>query len=151
VSQVAIANDLFTLSDPPVLIGGRCTRCSAYTFPVRDGCPRCGSDSVERHELGSRGTLYSWTSQGFPPKLPFRGEALLKDPFEPWFVGLVEVEGKLRVEGWLVGVQQDEIEFGMPVRVVLATVRTDDSGDEVVTYAFAPDGPADAERNSSRG
>ena len=139
MSRVAIADDLFTQSDSPTLIGGRCIRCSAYTFPHRDGCPRCGGDAVERHELGSRGTLYSWTSQGFPPKQPFRGEFLVKDPFEPWFVGLVEVEGKLRVEALLVGCTQDEIRFGMPLRLVVVPFRTDESGDEVVTYAFTPE------------
>ncbi len=135
-----IAEDLFTQSEQPALLGGRCSECGAYTFPVRDGCPRCGAAAVERCELGSRGTLYSWTSQGFPPKAPFRGEWASRDKFAPWYVGLVEIPDTLRIEALLVGVEEKELEFDMPVRLVLTPFRTDpDTGDEIVTFAFTPE------------
>lgn len=140
MGRTAIAEDLFSLSDAPVLLGGRCRSCSALAFPLRAGCPRCGADDVERTELGDRGTLYSWTSQGFPPKAPFRGEWAYADgEFRPWLVGLVELAG-LRVESLLVGVTPDQVRIGMPLRLVLVPFRTDEeSGDEVTTFAFTPD------------
>lgn len=140
MGRAAIAEDLFTLSDDPVLLGGRCRSCAALTFPARAGCPRCGADDVDRIELGDRGTLYSWTSQGFPPKAPFRGEWAFADgQFRPWLVGLVELPG-LRVESLLVGLTPDDVRIGMELRVVLVPFRTDEeSGDEILTFAFTPD------------
>jgi uncharacterized OB-fold protein len=142
VSRVPIAEGLFTLDDQPTLLGGRCSECGAYTFPVREGCPRCGASAVEPCELGGAGTLYSWTSQGFAPKAPFRGEWASRDGFAPWYVGLVEIPDTLRVEALLVGVQDEkDLEFDMPVRLVLTPFRNDpETGDEVVTFAFAPAG-----------
>jgi uncharacterized OB-fold protein len=83
--------------------------------------------------------LWTWTSQGFAPKEPFDGTIGPGGLEVPWFVGLVEIPGELRVEGLLVGVSEDEIEIGMPVRLVVVPWRTDDEGREVVTFAFTPD------------
>ncbi len=140
MGRAAIAEDLFTLSDAPVLLGGRCTQCEAVTFPVRTGCPRCGADAVERTELGDRGTLWTWTSQGFLPKAPFRGEWASASDFQPWVVGLVEIPGKVRVEALVVGVTPETVQIGMPLRLVLVPFRTDpETGEQVVTFAFEPE------------
>lgn len=139
MGRAPIAEDLFTLSDTPVLLGGRCPRCEALTFPVRTGCPRCGGDTVERTELGDRGTLHTWTSQGFLPKAPFRGEWASVEDFTPWVVGLVEIPGKIRVESMLVGVTPDDVRIGMELQLVLVPFRTDEAtGDDIVTFAFTP-------------
>ena len=140
MGRTAIADDLFTLSESPALLGGRCTRCEALTFPRRAGCPRCGAEAVERTELGDRGTLWTWTSQGFLPKAPFRGEWATSADFVPWVVGLVEIPGSLRVEAMLVGVTPETVRIGMPLRLVLVPFRTDaETGEQVVTFAFEPD------------
>ena len=152
MSRVPIAEDLFTLSDEPTLLGGVCGTCGAYTFPIREGCPRCGATAVTRCELGRRGTLYSWTSQGFVPKAPFRGEWGSREVFEPWYVGLVEIPDTLRVEALLVDVQEKDLAFDMPLRLVLTPFRTDpETGDEIVTFAFTPDSGAVAGEGTGRG
>ena len=144
-----IAEGLFTWpSEEPQLIGRRCGACGAVTFPARGGCGRCGSTELEQHLLGRRGILWTWTSQGFPPKAPFTGNATFSLDTVPWFVGLVELPGELRVESLLVGVTQEALEFGMPLRLVVVPFRTDDDGREVVTFAFTPDVPD--EQSSSR-
>ena len=92
--------------------------------------------------LGDRGTLYSWTSQGFPPKAPFRGEFGAKEGFTPWLIGLVEIPGMLRVEALLSDISEGTVAIGMPLRLVLVPFRTDaETGLEIVTFAFAPDFP----------
>ena len=56
---------------------------------------------METVELAPRGTLWTWTIQGFPPKAPpYVGET---DParFEPFGVGYVELPGQLKVEARL--------------------------------------------------
>jgi len=47
--------------------------------------------------LPRRGTLVSWTTQGFPPGLPYKGPTG-KD-FVPFGVGLVQLDDVIRVEG----------------------------------------------------
>jgi uncharacterized OB-fold protein len=135
-----IAEGLFTWpSDEPRLIGGRCGACGALSFPVRTGCARCGSTDVTQHELGSRGTLWTWTSQGFVPKEPFAGNVGTGPDALPWYVGLVELPGELRVESLLVDVSEDILRIGMPVRLVVVPFRRDEDGDELLTFAFTPD------------
>jgi uncharacterized OB-fold protein len=135
-----IADGLFTWPDPdPSLIGGRCDECGRFTFPLRSGCPFCGATAVQRQLLDRQGTLWSWTSQGFLPKPPFAGQAA-KDPerFQPWFVGLIEIPGQLRVESILTDCQQDDLRIGRAMRLVLIPFRVEESGTEIMTFAFAP-------------
>ncbi len=133
-----IADDLFTWEDDdPRLIGSRCQVCGAYAFPARTGCAKCGATDMRRCELMSTGTLWTWTSQGFAPKAPFTG-TFMTEPFQPWYVGLVELPGQLRVESILTGCSQDTLRFGLPMRLVTLPFSSDGAGDEVVTFAFAP-------------
>jgi uncharacterized protein len=140
VASRPIAEGLFTWpDDEPSLIGARCRECGATTFPVRSGCPRCGATGLESCTLGRDGTLWTWTSQGFAPKAPFSGNLLAGGGnFTPWYVGLIEIPGQLRVEGLLVNVTEDTLKIGMPMRMVVVPFRVEDSGEEVVTFAFAP-------------
>ena len=87
--------------------------------------------------------MWSWTSQGFPPKAPFAGDLWTGPEFRPWFVGLVEIDGELRVEALLTGVTADSIRIGMRLDLIVVPFRRD-GDDEVVTFAFAP--AAEAER-----
>ncbi|MEU5879189.1 OB-fold domain-containing protein [Spirillospora sp. NPDC047279] len=141
MAPVPIADDLFTWPDEaPRLIGGRCGECGTFVFPLRTGCARCGATAVERTRLSRSGTLWTWTTQGFPPKAPFRGEFFGTDPFEPWLVGVVELPGELRIETLIVGCAQEDLSFGMPMRLVTMPFRTDEDGREIITFAFSPEG-----------
>lgn len=125
-------------SDRPTLIGGRCRTCGNYTFPVQSGCPRCAATDVEPVELGRRGTLWTWTVQGFPPKSPpYAGDT---DPatFQPFGVGYVELPGEVKVEARLTEADPSELRIGMEMELVAVPLSTDADGDEVVTFAFAP-------------
>ena len=90
--QVSINEFVLDLSgDSPRLIGGRCRDCGSHTFPVLSGCPRCAGFDMEEVKLSTKGTLWAWTVQGFPPKTPpYLGE---NDPetFAPFGVGYVEL------------------------------------------------------------
>jgi uncharacterized OB-fold protein len=139
MARQPIAEGLFTWpDDDPSLIGGCCLSCGAYTFPARAGCPNCGATTVETRMLKRTGTLWTWTTQGFVPKAPFTGTFFATDPFEPWFVGLIELPGQLRLESILVGCSQQTLRIGMPMRLVLMPFRSAGPGDEIVTFAFTP-------------
>jgi uncharacterized OB-fold protein len=107
-------------------------------FPTQSSCPRCASTDTEQVELDNHGTLWTWTIQGYPPKSPpYEGDA---DPktFQPFGVGYVELPGQVKVETRLTVADPDKLEIGMPMEMVLVPLRTDENGDEVVTFAFAP-------------
>jgi uncharacterized OB-fold protein len=108
------------------IVAGRCGACGAAIFPLRDRCPSCGGE-VERMLLPRRGTLWTWTIQGFEPKPPYVTDG---EEFEPYGVGYVEFDGLLRVEGRLT--RADGLAIGMPMEVI-AVERAGRT-----TYAFAP-------------
>lgn len=117
-------------SDGVRLIGSRCDECAAVSFPARGSCSRCSSERVSEHRLAQRGTLWGFTIQGFPPKAPYRGA---ETPFEPFGVGYVNLADEVLVESRLVATSPDELQNGMPMKLVLATL-----AGGLLTYAFAP-------------
>lgn len=134
--QVPFAPEVFTWpDDAPRLIGARCPRCSAVTFPAQVSCPRCGAVEMDRHLLPRRGTLWTWTTQEFLPKEPYAGGET-QATFRPYGIGLVQLGDEVRVEGRLTEADPQRLRIGMEMEVVVVPFRTDDDGTEVMTYAF---------------
>jgi uncharacterized OB-fold protein len=138
-ARVPVSEGVFTWpSDAPRLLGSRCRGCGNHMFPVQSGCPRCTGDETETVELSNRGTLWTWTVQGFPPKAPpYIGDA---DPetFEPFGVGYVELPDEVKVEARLTESDPARLRIGMEMELVIVPLATDDDGNEIVTFAFAP-------------
>lgn len=138
MAQVLIDDGVITSIDEPRLIGSRCDECGNHMFPQQGSCPRCTSTSTSPVELETGGTLWTWTVQGYPPKAPpYKGDA---DPktFQPFGVGYVELPGQVKVETRLTLADPDQLEIGMPMELTLVPLYTNDDGDEVMTFAFAP-------------
>lgn len=127
-----VDESLFASVDPVALKGSACADCDAHVFPALTSCPVCTGVDVREVALPTDGTVWSWTTQRFEPKAPFR-----TDGFTPFSIGYVDL-GPVIVEGWLVG--RTEWTIGEPVRLVLAKAWTEDDGTEVQTFAFAPAG-----------
>jgi uncharacterized protein len=92
---------------------------------------------MEERLLPRRGSLWTWTIQGFRPKSPpYRDD----DPesFEPYGVGYVELEGELIVEGRLTENEPERLQIGGQLEVTVVPLYTDTDGVEVLTYAFRP-------------
>ena len=133
MSPPAFAPDVFTWpAEEPQLIGGRCTECDAVTFPRTGSCARCGSTEVAEHLLPRRGTLWTFTTQGFLPKEPYAGGETA-ETFQPYGVGLVQLGDEVKVEARLTTADVDVLRIGMEVELVIVPFR-----DDVVTFAFAP-------------
>jgi uncharacterized OB-fold protein len=86
--------------------------------------------------LPRRGTLVTWTTQGFPPGAPYKGP-VGKD-FVPFGVGLVQLDDVIRVEGRLTENDPEKLKFGMEVELTMVPFTTDEEGNELVTFAFEP-------------
>ena len=138
-TEVAIDPRLFDWpSEDPHLFGSRCNDCGTHAFPAQDSCARCCSVDVERVRLGARGTLWSFTIQGFLPKSPpYAGDETL-ETFRPFGVGYVELPGQVRVEARLEAESPEELSIGMDMELVFRRFRTDEEGRDVITYAFKP-------------
>lgn len=135
MSIAVVDESLFASTDPVVLRGSACKECDAHVFPAMASCPVCAGTSVAEVDLPTTGTVWSWTTQHFAPKAPFR-----TDEFAPFSIGYVDL-GPVIVEGWLLG--KCEWSIGEPVTLSLAKAWTD--GDVVVhTYGFAATGGGQA-------
>lgn len=124
-----IAEGLFSWPDPePALLGAQCGECGCVTFPAQDSCPRCTGSAMSGISLPRRGSLWSWTVQGFPPKSPPYRPGV---EFEPYGVGYIDL-GPVIVESRLTEHRADRLRIGMPMKTVAMGW-----GDDV-TFAFAP-------------
>lgn len=144
--QKPIANVFTWPADDPQLLGGQCSGCRAVTFPVQSRCPRCGTQSMAELPLPRRGTLVSWTTQGFPPSVDYRGDPT-GESFEPYGMGLVQLEDMVRVESRLTESDPQKLDFGMEVELRIVPFYVDKDGDEIVTFAFSPVGAQNSEEN----
>jgi len=119
----------FTLDErDPHLLGTRCTRCGTYHFPKESFfCrnPHCAGTELEEVELSSRGRLWSFTDNRYPPPPPY----VARDPFEPYAIAAVELEReKLVVLGQMVaGIGSDWLEVGAEMQLALEPLYEDDA------------------------
>ena len=120
--------------DEPVLLGSACDACGTVTFPRQDSCPRCTSQQVAERRLGTRGTLWSWTIQCFPPKSPPYAVQSAED-FDPYGVGYIELPGEVRVEARLTESDPERLQIGMPMKLTLIEAP---GREGVMTFAFRP-------------
>ena len=106
--------------------------------PGRAACERCGGIEVTKTLLSDRGTLWTFTTQGFPPPSPPYDGA---ETFEPYALGYVELPGEVMVEARLTEPDPDRLAIGQPMRLAIVpyTVRPD--GTQVLTFAFEPADP----------
>lgn len=136
--RVPVDPALFTWPDEaPRLLGSECHDCGTIVFPAQTSCPACCSDRVAQRRLGTRGRLWTWTIQSFPPKLPYAGPAT-PDRFRPYGVGYVELPGETRVEAPLTVADSAQLAIGMEMELTFVPLTTDAAGREVVTFAFRP-------------
>lgn len=133
-----MAEGVFTWpSDEPRLIGSE--RDGVLSFPAEPGAPH--------RLLGTRGTLWSFTTQQFrPPSPPYDGNDS-PETFQPYALGYVELPGELLVQAQFTEPDPAKLRIGMPMELRIVPYTTRDDGTEVLTYAFAPvqESPTDHE------
>ena len=117
--------------DGPRLLAGRCRACAKSHFPVGPVCPYCGVDEPAESQVGPGGHLKLFTAVLAKPP-GYRGEV-------PYGFGVVELDGGLEVITRLTEARIERLRPGVPMRLVIEPLFTDEDGTAVVTYAFAPE------------
>ena len=120
--------------EEPRLIGSECRQCGTVTFPQQSSCAKCTSEDVHPRELATRGALWTWTIQCFPPKAPPYLERAVAE-FEPYGVGYIELPREVRVEARLTESDPERLQIGMPMELTLIPVP---GASEKLTFAFRP-------------
>jgi uncharacterized OB-fold protein len=113
----------------PHLIGSKCPECGTYVFPPRENnCPNpaCTGDSLESVALSTRGTLWSYTENRYPPPAPYPAA----DPFEPFAIAAVQ----LADEG-IIALAAD-LKVGMEMELTTMPLFTDDDGVQRIVHAW---------------
>ena len=136
MAQIPIHPGLFTWpATQPELLGSRCAQCGQVAFPAQGNCRACSGTATEVIALGDTGTLWTWTIQSFMPKPPYRSDATA-ETFQPYGVGYVEMPGGVRVEARLRENTPGQLRIGMPMQLTIEKYRTDEHGDDIMTFAF---------------
>jgi uncharacterized OB-fold protein len=138
MTKVPIAEGVFTMSDEPQLIGSQCPECGVVSFPAVDSCPGCPSEKVEEVLLPNRGTIWTFTTQEFRPKDPYIGPEPKDQDWQPYGVAYVDLGDVVKVEARLTESDWHKLKIGQEVKMVLIPFGTDDDGNEIVNFAFAP-------------
>jgi uncharacterized protein len=126
-----VRDGLFTDGDPPALLGTRCAACGSVHFPRADACTYCATEDPEPIELSRRGTLWAWTAVTAPPP-GYQGEV-------PFGVGVVELPEGVRVITRLTESDPGALVAGQPMELRIVPLHRDPDGNDVMTYAFAPE------------
>ncbi len=109
-----------------VLLGTRCRLCGSYVFGGIPSCQACYSPEVESVELGTEGTLYSYTLVRTPPP-GWQGDV-------PYLLGQVELPQGPHVVSQVVDCPAEHARIGMKMQIHLDEAQP--SGDERVMVVF---------------
>lgn len=93
------------------LLINRCNHCSHFHHPPTPVCPKCASLDVAPTPVSGRGTVMAFTinQQAWTPELA--------EPYVVAIINLPEQDG-LHLLSNVVGCPPEEVEVGMPVKVV---------------------------------
>jgi uncharacterized OB-fold protein len=143
VTGIPVDDTLFTLGEHPQLVGSQCAACGVVTFPRAKSCSRCTGTEMNEALLPNRGTLWSWTVQGFLPKNPPYAGKETPLTFRPYGVGYISLDPPgggdgVIVESRLTESDPAKLKIGMTMEMRLIAFTTDDAGRDIITFAFVP-------------
>jgi uncharacterized protein len=137
---VPAIDGFFTMNpEAPRLLGTQCKRCGTYAFPPEQTfCknPSCDGDEFETVELSARGTLWSYSHNGYEPPAPYVRPT---EEFEPYAVAAVELEREKMVVMGMVPKPFDHthLTVGQAMELVLDTLFETEE-ERVVVWKWRP-------------
>lgn len=122
--------DYLVLDDgAPHLVANQCTACGARFFDRRNACASCFGTEFTKVDVPSEGILRSFTIVAYAAP----GVEV------PFVAGVVDCGGtSVRANVINCPPDPEHVRLGMPVRLALKSMGTDDRGIEAVNYGFEP-------------
>lgn len=109
------------------LEAGKCKKCGKVFFPPRLICDSCESREFESVNLGREGTLITYTIIRVPPG-QFSDQA-------PYAVGIVELDGGVRITTQIIDCDFDEIKIGKKVKVEFRKISSEGEAG-IICYGY---------------
>jgi uncharacterized OB-fold protein len=110
------------------LMAGKCSKCGKIHLPPRPLCDNCYSQAFTWMQISGKGKLLTYTVIHVAP-VQFQALA-------PYNVGIVELEGGLKIPGMINGVSQDELRIGMELTLDFGTCSTTQTWPQWQRYCF---------------
>jgi len=111
------------------LIGSRCTKCGAESFPPVYRCRKCGSYEIKDAEMPKTGRILTYTIL-HEPMPGFEAQA-------PFPLAIVKLANGATVLTQIVDSPEESVKTGAKVRATLRRAKVDgDSGQIVYGYKF---------------
>jgi uncharacterized OB-fold protein len=131
--RVPVVPGWFTQDAEPHLIGLRDPASGSFFFPkdvAISRAPGFEDAALEEVPLSRTGTLWSWTTNHYPPPPPYEAG----DPFVPYTVVAVELaRERMVVLGQLApGVEASSLELGREMQLVVDTLSEDEENEYLV-------------------
>ena len=112
------------------LVGFRCRECEVTVFGSATFCQACTSFDLEEADLGSEGTLYSYTIVRIPPA-GWPGDV-------PYILGQVELPSGPQILAEVIDCDQSDLTIGMPVQLAVQAVPAQEGGPDKLVYKWRP-------------
>ena len=103
----------------------KCQKCGRLHFPPVADCGDCGSSNVKWIELEGEGEIETFTQVVVKPA-SFSNES-------NYIVAIARLKEGVRALAWLIGVEREDVQVGMKVRLVARV-----TSDGRVSYEFIP-------------
>jgi len=133
--RIAIKEGLFAGSleqlEDVHLAGSRCAACGETSLGATSTCSNCGDENLSPVVLGDTGTLYTYTIVRHRPPGNYQGPV----DFKPFGLGLIEVDGTIRVMAPL-STDPDDLRIGMQLKFHPYVLRTNEAGEEIVAFTY---------------
>jgi uncharacterized OB-fold protein len=101
----------------------KCQKCGKLHFPPVADCGNCGSSNLKWTELDGEGEIETFTQVVVKPA------SFLKE--SDYIVAIARLKEGVRALAWLVGVEREDVQVGMKVRLVAKV-----TSDGRVSYEF---------------
>jgi hypothetical protein len=112
-------------------MAGKCKKCGKIHLPPRPLCDNCYSTDFQWLEVTGKGELLTYTIIHVAPQ-QFQSLA-------PYAIGIVELEGGLKIPGMIQGLAQEKLQIGMSLIVDFSTCSTPQTWPQWPRYCFKLD------------
>lgn len=109
------------------LEAGKCKGCGKTLFPPRSKCPKCGGTDFEIVRLPDTGVVRTFTVIRVAPS-QFSDQV-------PYAVGIVELEGGVKITTQIVDCPPEKIHIGQKVKVEFRRIQEDGSAG-ILCYGY---------------